>query len=457
MAIERDVLADGIESQSVIEDLDERVVEAVGDNYYTKDETEELIDNEIKDVYPLGEASGAIASFNAGVIMPLKSLTAEIKAIETGSGEKSPDNPYIISGFDNGIITRCGKNLLDDSKYYQQNANIVIVGQTETYANRRVYLPKGTYTIKAETSNTATIYYDFGSGSVSLGDTSKSRTFTLENNSYCAFWLYKSGGFAPSDIISIQLEVGETATTYKAYNGNNYEFAFGQTVYGGHFDNKGNLVVTHSIVDLSSLGWVYQSGNTRFYADSPSDLKRPTSNNEVINGVCSHYTIASYQTYTDKQLSVSVSGSVFVKNSDYTDATAFTNSLTGAYLVYELATPITLAITSQDIPTLLNENNIFTNTNGNVDVIYHHALTAKNIDFDNTGTALQADNVEDAIKEILTLIQGDNNSRALNLSKGSLKVEAPVSNEEPAIEEDPTTEEAPEAISDSESEPISDE
>lgn len=43
MAIERDVLADGIPSQSVIEDLDELVQEAVGDNYYTKAETDTLL------------------------------------------------------------------------------------------------------------------------------------------------------------------------------------------------------------------------------------------------------------------------------------------------------------------------------------------------------------------------------------------------------------------------------
>lgn len=39
MSVERDVIADGIPSQSVIEDLEALVQEAVGDNYYTKDET----------------------------------------------------------------------------------------------------------------------------------------------------------------------------------------------------------------------------------------------------------------------------------------------------------------------------------------------------------------------------------------------------------------------------------
>ena len=40
MQVERDVLADGIPSQSVIEDLDALVAEAVGDNYYTKAEVD---------------------------------------------------------------------------------------------------------------------------------------------------------------------------------------------------------------------------------------------------------------------------------------------------------------------------------------------------------------------------------------------------------------------------------
>ena len=44
MAVERDVLADGIPSQSVIEDLDALVEEAVGDNFYNKSETDALLD-----------------------------------------------------------------------------------------------------------------------------------------------------------------------------------------------------------------------------------------------------------------------------------------------------------------------------------------------------------------------------------------------------------------------------
>jgi hypothetical protein len=59
MAIERDVLADGIPSQSVIKDLDALVQEAVGDNYYTKAETDASLalkannDQIFETVYPL--------------------------------------------------------------------------------------------------------------------------------------------------------------------------------------------------------------------------------------------------------------------------------------------------------------------------------------------------------------------------------------------------------------------
>lgn len=45
MEVGKDVLANGIPSQSVIEDLDALVQEAVGDNYYTKNEVDTAIDN----------------------------------------------------------------------------------------------------------------------------------------------------------------------------------------------------------------------------------------------------------------------------------------------------------------------------------------------------------------------------------------------------------------------------
>lgn len=63
MAIERDVLADGIPSQSVIEDLDELVQEAVGDNYYTKSEVDSALDGKAdkSTTYTKTEVDSALA------------------------------------------------------------------------------------------------------------------------------------------------------------------------------------------------------------------------------------------------------------------------------------------------------------------------------------------------------------------------------------------------------------
>ena len=89
---------------------------------------------------------------------------------------------------------------------------------------------------------------------------------------------------------------------------NTHTFVFGQTVYGGHFDNKGNLVVTHSFI--------------------------ASYNGETINEPW----ISSMDNYVPNTL-----------------------PSIGAQVVYPLTNPITLAIASQAIPTISGENNIFSN------------------------------------------------------------------------------------------------
>ena len=49
MEVEKDVIANGIPSESVIEDLDALVAEAVGDDFYTKSEVDDLVDGLIDD------------------------------------------------------------------------------------------------------------------------------------------------------------------------------------------------------------------------------------------------------------------------------------------------------------------------------------------------------------------------------------------------------------------------
>ena len=59
-----------------------------------------------------------------------------------------------------------------------------------------------------------------------------------------------------------------------------------------------------------------------------------------------------------------------IVNSGYSDATAFKASVDGQTLVYELATPVTYNLTPTEVTTLLKQNRIWTDCNGNTAVTY---------------------------------------------------------------------------------------
>ena len=294
-------------------------------NYYDKSE----VDTKITDLYQIKSVSGSLIHISdGGDNIPMKSLESEIVAVESGSGTKSPTNPYTISGFDSGIITRCGKNLCPILSSQTINGVNLTSSADGTLTFNRVstslassdfvidlLLPNGTYTISANNSitvnsnNTFVRPYDSNGVSINiLTFSSVNRTYTF-TNSLSKITIRIDKDFAPVNFtLKIQLEKNNTATTYEAYNGNTYTFTFGQTVYGGHFDNKGNLVVTHGYI--------------------------ASYNGETINEPW----VSSMDNYVPN-----------------------TSPSTGAQVVYPLTTPNTLAVTSQNIPTLSGENNIFSN------------------------------------------------------------------------------------------------
>lgn len=488
MAIERDVLADGIPSQSVIEDLDALVQEAVGDNYYTKEETDEQIDDALKDVYPLGEASGAIASFNTGVILPLNSCVCEINPIQAGSGDPSPSNIRQISGFTGINVTNRGKNLINIA---QMSNNIATIsGDTITLvttgnfqgSNRGYFnVEQGkSYRISWESITAGAgieIRRHYANGDV-INTITVTEPITITINDELTYKVSlifgnRTSGAGTYKISKLQVENGSTTTVYEPckqiYKTISWQTQAG-TVYGGYINiTTGELVVTrgyHEITGTENWAWAKSGTYSGGFYTPVASVGGKASTPFICTHAKTVLSISEYEwgtCFCDGSLNFRImQASDTIEDWKTYLANQYANG-SPVTICFTLATPITYQLDPVEIRTLLNENYIYHDCNGDIDVIYHKALTAKNIYFDNSGTELQADNVEDAIKEILTLIQGGNNSRALNLSKGSLKVEAPVSNEEPAIEEEPvkaeelTTEEEPEAISDNESEPISDE
>lgn len=283
---------------------------------YTKEE----VDNEVYNVLPTDTASGSIVHITDGADnIPVKLLVSQIVA--TGGGG-TPDAPIAINGFDSGVITRCGKNLFNNTfSDYSRPSDYRIFpiklkqGATYNFSAKLIGTAQTGFTVGVAKKGDR--YVNFGSFYTICNGTDKMGSITVDSTftdpKLIVYANTESEFNAIFENYEIQLNEGNLLP-YTQYNGNTYTFEFGQTVYGGHFDNKGNLVVTHGYI--------------------------ASYNGETINEPW----ISSMDDYVPN-----------------------TSPSIGAQVVYPLATPITLSITSQDIPTLLGENNIYSDT-GDVDV-----------------------------------------------------------------------------------------
>jgi hypothetical protein len=154
----------------------------------------------------------------------------------------------------------------------------------------------------------------------------------------------------------VQIEFGQTPTTYEPYNGATYTIDLDGTRYGGTLDVvSGELVVDRVYIDMGSPIWRYT--NNRFYYN-PTNAKVYTLI-EVANLLCSQYPNSQYNSQADNTIS-GYAGYIYVRADSYSgDTTAFKTAMNGVQLVYELATPITVQLTPTQVKSLLGSNNIF--------------------------------------------------------------------------------------------------
>ena len=122
----------------------------------------------------------------------------------------------------------------------------------------------------------------------------------------------------------------------------------------------------YGIVDLGSLNWNYNSTNAYFTTNDISSLyKVPSSNLTVANIICPiHTTISANDLVSAGQLGIAIrsNGTLMVKDTNYTDATAFKQAMSGVHLLYEKENPqgFTTAtlVTENGEVALANENGV---------------------------------------------------------------------------------------------------
>lgn len=199
--------------------------------------------------------------------------------------------------------------------------------------------------------------------------TNASLAITLDEDGYIAFRLDNGSTASQTVEITIQVEVGDTETTYEPYKGRiinvSWEDEAG-TVYGGTLDMVDWMLRAEMAdVDLGTLTWTYQEGYHRFNSSGiASMVKIPSSNNVNIGGLCSAYVVRSVSQVilNDNGLGVSTSGTIGIIDTRFTDPTEFKAAVDGVHYVYPLATPIEYQLTPQQITLFKNYNALWADT-----------------------------------------------------------------------------------------------
>ena len=181
-----------------------------------------------------------------------------------------------------------------------------------------------------------------------------------------------SGDPSPTNVRPISGLTSGVVETTDGTDTNTATITFGQTVYGGRVNFKtGEVTVTHGMVDLGTLTWVY---NTKggFSSDTLTDIK--TGLCELICSGLSCYPqsfiwgdIANIPDYSIAKNAGNKD--LYVKDTDYTTAAAFKTAMSGVQLCYELATPTTLTLTPAELE-LLKGNNTISGNGVNISISY---------------------------------------------------------------------------------------
>lgn len=229
---------------------------------YTKDVSDTRYSNALT-----GTASGAMAHMTDVGIGSLRRLAVRGETIETGTGDKGPDNPYAVDGVTPTKIMVSGGNLIGIENPYHIEATVTSYGGTvqrynngvtlsatgaisQTYAAERYWYPiaPGTYTLRAKMDTTDTGYTpllmtSYGEtltgGRSGLGSmtTSGSMTITIPKSGYFGMYLMLTGDSASTAArtvryYDIQLEPGNTVTDYEPYTGATVTLSTLEPLYG---------------------------------------------------------------------------------------------------------------------------------------------------------------------------------------------------------------------------------
>ena len=326
-------------------------------------------------------ASGSIATFNnGGADIPVKSFECEIVA-QQASGTPTPSSPLPISGFSQADIPVCGLNFFDEEMEVGTLNNST--GATEIDANKMRSVnfipikPNTTYGVYNNTGVNLYIYsYGVDKSFIAFDNTGMvtGSTFTTGASTYYIKFRTQNN---PSYSNNISINYPSSDTQYHAYKGNIYTVEFGQTIYGGRLiysNGEWAIEADKAMKLISDLDWSYDSDSTRFASGDLSGIIEPAESTSIpLEGLsceCYQLSVASSSQQVDLSIAVNTNGTILLKDTNYTDVTSLLSAVGNYKIVYPLAAPVIIPITSSTrVKTIRGLNNIYSNT-GDVSLEY---------------------------------------------------------------------------------------
>lgn len=228
------------------------------------------------------------------------------------------------------------------------------------HASTTFELPAGTFTLSGKTTDVKAlnVYGRPTSGGsprlIASQSTASAVTFTISEPMAAYIYPIIESGRTVNATIYPMLEVGSTATPYQPYaesvtpidlDGHELRSLPDGTRDEVTVDEWGHAVLTQRVgsVDLGTLTWFYEADNRRFGSSILPNAFSSMSRTEV---VCDSYVYAS--SGTADNTAFLYNRFIYVYDSDYTDAAAFKASVSGAELIYPLATPVTIDLGTID-------------------------------------------------------------------------------------------------------------
>lgn len=273
-------------------------------------------------------------AYNAGTLISCKPTTYKMVGYNAFDGN-------IEIG---GISGTTGQTQVND-KYFR-SVNYISV------------IPAQTYTLGASNYSTGTVdriyIHQYDANKKYIGRqfySGTSHSFTLANNCCFVKLELSNNDVSLSNVpvldIVFNLTWSGSKTGYEAYYTNSYALGGEELrgIYCVSGDEKlpsGTITRKYGIVDLGTLTWEYKSSGFMLSQNLPSSATTSQGLTGIPNALCPKYEMDNWNNAQTVNKKISVNGlEVAIRDEDYTDPDDFKASLSGVYLIYELATPTT--------------------------------------------------------------------------------------------------------------------